>query len=70
MRTELADLQSQLNKDRNDNERILKDLRYELEINKTALEKKVDEVDELHKKIENQAMEIETKNANIEDFKQ
>ena len=46
MRTELTDLQAQINKDRHDNERLLKDLRYELEVTKNALAVKVAEVDD------------------------
>ena len=70
MRTELTDLQAQINKDRHDNERLLKDLRYELEVTKNALAVKVAEVDDLQKKIENLTMALDTRDATIEDLKQ
>lgn len=70
MRTELTDLQAQLNKDRTDNERLLKDLRYELEVTKNALAVKVNEMEELQRKNENLQLTVETREATIEDLKQ
>ena len=48
----------------------MKDLKYEHEQNKHALNLKVAEIDELQKKLEYSDMTIEARNATIEELKQ